>query len=1143
MVMRRNAMGKNLRRSIWKSLGRYLAIVAIIALGASMFVGLLMTKTDMVATGQQFMDEHHMFDLRLVSPYGWDADDVQTISQMEAVDQAEALIYLDLVAQVGDEDSAVYRFYAIPERLNTFTLTAGRMPETPGECLLDGYHMTEADIGKQVTVLSSNEESGLEAIQSKEFTVVGLYNSPLYMDMSRGSTNVGNGSLSNCFYVLPEAIDLEYVPEIHVTIPGDHAVYSQSYRDATAAAADILEPLVQPLAQERMEYYRREAQKAYDEGLAEYEEGLSQYESGKLELSEQLAAAEEELKNGEAQLAASEAQLNQAQQELAAGEKEYKEGLEQYNSLKDGLYGPLEESQREAEEALAAAQEAMTAAQQKVDSLTAQIDEITATFADEDARLNELNAQIAALDSQIASLELGIRVTEGELALARLFPNLNGELIARLEARLAGYQAQLPDLTAQREPLVQERDAIQTSVADPLAQRQALMDQRQSAQQELNTAQQQLDWQNRALQTIAASRDYLDAQFADTQAQLEAAKQQIEDGKKQLAAGRAALEQGRQELADGWVELEKGRAEGEQEFAEAEAQLEEARLQLEEAKEILDSMVSAQVFLLDRTSNIGYNSLDSSSDIVSGVSRVLPAFFLLVAALVCITTMTRMIDEERTQIGTLKALGYSNRRIINKYLLYAGSGAVIGCGLGVVLGSIVFPSILWEAYKILLFIDRDVTLRFNWWLSGGVVGAYTGVMLLVTWYCCRRALREQPAELIRPKAPDAGKKILIERLPIWRRISFLNKVTIRNIFRYRQRLAMMLVGIGGCVALLIAAFGLRDSIVNVVDYQFEEVTTYDMTVYFTDGQNPEEQADFKSDLADDTEKIAFYHQSTVDIVLEEQAREVNLIAGGPEIGHFIKLHSGDQEVSMPGRDEVVLSVGVCQAMGIQEGDTIRLRNSQMQVLELTVSGIYDNHVYNYAIISPQTMESQLGEEVAMQMAFVNGAEGVDIHTLSGEISGMSDVMNIAVSEDMANLVSTMMEAMDLVVMVVAVCAGALAVIVLYNLTNININERMREIATIKVLGFNARETAMYIFKENLSLTVIGSIAGLGMGYALLLFVMDQIRIDMVWFKALVMPGSYVLAVVLTILSAVIVDFVFYFKLDKINMAEALKSVE
>ena len=268
-----------------------------------------------------------------------------------------------------------------------------------------------------------------------------------------------------------------------------------------------------------------------------------------------------------------------------------------------------------------------------------------------------------------------------------------------------------------------------------------------------------------------------------------------------------------------------------------------------------------------------------------------------------------------------------------------------------------------------------------------------------------------------------------------------------------------------------------------------------------------------------------------------------MISGGSQLDAFISLHSGSDPIDMPGKDEVVLSVGVAENLNISVGDSVILRNTDMEAMELTVSGIYDNHVYNYAIVQPDTLESQWGSAPELQMAFVRMQEGQDVHTLGAEITDLDTVMNVSVSDDLAETVGGMMEALDLVVVVIVFCAGLLAVVVLYNLTNININERIREIATIKVLGFNASETAAYVFKENLMLTVAGSLFGLLLGKLLLMFVMSQIKIDMVWFQALTEPISYVWSVGLTLLSAVVVDFIFYFKLETINMAEALKSVE
>ena len=357
--------------------------------------------------------------------------------------------------------------------------------------------------------------------------------------------------------------------------------------------------------------------------------------------------------------------------------------------------------------------------------------------------------------------------------------------------------------------------------------------------------------------------------------------------------------QGRDEIAEGWEDYEQAKLDVAKELADTKAELADAKEELDDARDEIDSMDEPDLTILDRNSNVGYCNLDSSSDIVAGVSRVFPVFFLLIASLVCITTMTRMIDEERTQIGTLKALGYTNREIMGKYLFYSGSGAVLGCGLGILAGSTVFPQIIWKAYCIMLHIQPDVVLTVNWPLALAVLLVYTAVMLYVTWSCCHRTLEEEPAELIRPKAPDAGKKILLEYLPFWKKISFLNKVTIRNIFRYRQRLAMMLVGIGGCTALLVTGFGLRDSISNVADYQFENVTKYDISVYFREEPTQRQQEKFQKAIADKADNAMLYHQSSVELEFDDRTKEIYLISGDDQLHDFLDLHKGNQPISLP----------------------------------------------------------------------------------------------------------------------------------------------------------------------------------------------------------------------------------------------------
>ena len=976
MVMKRNMMRRNLRRSIMSSIGRYIAIAMIIALGAAIFVGLRSTKMDMVATGQVYTDEQNMFDLRLISSYGWEPEQLAEIAELDGVEDAEGVFYSDLIVKnENGEDALVYRFYTIPQQINRLVLLEGRMPQAPNECLADGFRNNESALGKVVTVSQDNSDEALEQLKEDCFTVVGLVSTPLYMDTNRGNTSVGTGSIANYYFVPEDAFDISYFTEIHVTIPGQYTVYSQEYNDALSQAADALEPSVGAIAQARVNSIREEAEQAYQDGLEEYEQGVSEFRQERQDALRQLEDARKELEESEDAIADAEAELDASEQQIA-----------------------------------------------------------------------ESRAQLEAQKQLLASGQ------------------------------------------------------TQAQPGSP-AQQQALAQQLQAAEEELNQGQEQVD------------------------------------------QGRQTLSENRQKLADGWEKLKTSEQEAQEKFADAEAELEETRLKLEDAKAEIADIADADVYVLDRNTNVGYCAVDSNSDIVAGVARVFPVFFLLVAALVCITTMTRMVEEERTQIGTLKALGYSNGAIVSKYLKYAGSSAVVGCGIGVALGSVFFPIVLWNAYQLVLFVTPNIVIRFDWQMALSVTALYTLAMLAVTWYCCYRALKEVPAELIRPKAPAAGKELLVEKLPLWHHVSFLNKVAIRNIFRYRQRLVMMLLGIGGCTALLMTGFGIRDSIAKIVDVQFRDVTQYDMEVYFHGGQTQAQQQRFREAMEEEADDILFFHQVSGEIDTGSQSRDIYIIAAEEQLADFIDFHRGQEPVSMPGTNEVLLSAGIADMLDIQVGDPVTLRNPDMEVLQLEVSGIYENHVYNYAIVTPQTVLEQWGEAPELQMAYVSVREGRDPDAAGATASGQEGVANVSVSQQMAKTVNDMMSALDLVVIVVVLCAGVLAVVVLYNLTNININERIREIATIKVLGFNARESAMYVFKENLVLSLLGTAFGIPMGKLLLEFVISQIKIDLIWIKPLLSTPSLLVAVALTVFSAVVVDLLFYSRLDKINMAEALKSVE
>ncbi len=1093
MVMKQNAMQKNLYQSIRNSLGRYIALALIICLGASLFMGLMITRQNMVYTGQHFMDQQNMFDLRMISNYGWSEEYVAEFSALPGVKEAEGVLYLDLIARTGDiTDDSVYRFYAMPKSMNQIALRSGRMPQTSQECLVEGFLTDDTILGKTVTISKLNEKESLDSLRSKTFTVVGRISSPLYLDMNRGTTAVGSGSLEHFYYLPSEAFDTDYYTEINLTLEEHYDIYSEAYHDYLEDSLDAMEADAKELSRLRFLDVKEEAEEEYADGYQEYQDGLKEFQEEKAYAEQKLTDALQELLDGEKELKDGRKKLVDAGNQIEEGKKQIKAAEAQIQATVDQYGIDLD--------ALEASLPLIEAAVKAVENSSGMSgSEILSAHSSAQQKVDAAGSVLSAAKQALAEAK----------AAEELDPDLVAALTAQLEKAEADHSA-ANSVLEKILPIYNEYISASNSLSNLKSQISSLLG---------------------ALQQLATARETLKVE-----------SQKLHNAENKLWISWGEWGEARDALEEGWVDYEEAQVEFHKEIVDAEAVLRDAEEELRDAREKIDDMDAPDLIMLSRTSNVGYNNLDSSSNIVAGVARVLPVFFLLVASLVCVTTMTRMIDEERTQIGTLKALGYTNSEIMRKYLIYSGSSAIIGCCLGLFLGCTIIPMIIWEAYKIMLYVQPNLLLTVNWPLCIAIVVVYTALMLSVTWYSCRKTLEEEPAQLIRPKAPDPGKKILLEHLKIWQKLSFLNKVTLRNIFRYRQRLAMMLIGISGCTALLLTGFGLRDSIVNIVPKQYAEITHYDMTVYFRDTPTQRERDEFSQVVAD-ADDYMFYHQSSVDLGFNGRTKELYMIAGDDRLTRFMDLHRGNEAVSLPGPDEVVLSVGVCENLGIQAGDKLTLRNADLQSMELTVSAIYDNYVDNYALVHPDTIEKHWGNPPEEQMAFVRVKPEQDVYGMGADITDLSTVLNVSISQDLANMIGSMMDALDLVIILIVVSAGLLAVTVLYNLTNININERIREIATIKVLGFRAPETGMYVFKENLILTVAGSVLGLGLGWLLLIFVISQIKIDMVWFKVVIEPVSYVLSIILTLVSALVVDFVFYFKLDTINMAEALKSVE
>lgn len=636
------------------------------------------------------------------------------------------------------------------------------------------------------------------------------------------------------------------------------------------------------------------------------------------------------------------------------------------------------------------------------------------------------------------------------------------------------------------------------------------------------------------------------AQLAEGRAQIEAGREQLAAAEAELTSREAELAEGEEELIQAREDLEEGKAEYEDAKKEFEEEIADAQEKIDDARAELADIEQPDYYVLTRETNIGYACFDSDSSIVAAVANIFPVFFFLVAALICMTTMNRMVEEQRTQIGVLKALGYGNAAIMAKYMFYAGSAAIIGALTGLAGGTWLFPKTIWEGYKIMYDLG-EITYLFNGWLAFFSVLAAVLCSVGAAYFSCRYELYSVPANLIRPKAPKSGKRIFLENVTfIWKRLKFLQKVSARNLVRYKKRFIMMILGISGCAALLVAGFGIKDSVANIAEYQYGEIQIYDIGITYDEALTLTEMTAFTEQSADIFAKIAYRFEESVDIDFGEKTKSLYMVIpkDAEEITEFINLHTEQGEaIPYPAKGEAVITAKAAKNLGIGVGDEVVIRDNDMNRIRVKITGLCENFVYNYIYINQETYQDQIGAEPECRSAYAIVTEGTDLHAAAARVSDGDNVLAVSVVQDMKDRISTMMQSMDYIVALIILCAGCLAFIVLYNLTNINITERIREIATIKVLGFYAKETADYVFRENLILTGLGAAVGLALGKLLHWFIMYNINIDMISFKNSISPLSYGLSFLLTFVFAMFVNGIMFFKLEKINMAESLKSIE
>lgn len=1176
----KSAFNTETLRSITHSLGRFLAIAAIVALGTGFYAGLRMTAPDMKLAADEYFDGTSLMDIRVLSTLGLTDDDIAVLRHVEGVEAVMPARETDVMASIDGEQYAT-RVHSLPDAartsdtsdgvharsddpdyLNRPLLVRGSWPQKTGECVLSA-NLVENDaiaVGDTLTITEGVQDVD-QTLVTRTYTVTGFVNAPYYAtSSSMGETTLGSGSIQQYMYV-PESdfsADLPYT-EAYLTVRGaaNERASSDAYQRLVDEVADRIKALAPEREQARVDQLKSDAQKELDEKRADYEGERADAQS-------QLDDAKRQLDDAAATIAASE-------QELADGQAAYDSGASELASRRASAQAQLDDAERQ----IADGQAQLDAQRPQLDDAAGQLqaaraqwqqgaDALAAAWGDWQRQSDELDAGITRAQAGVADAAAGVdRIQKGidalEEQIKQLDPDKDAQKIAELRAEQDALKAQQQDLRAQmalvqatlddlvnvQKPKLEAARAELQGKQDVLDSSKVELEQQQAAYEggkaQFDASARKLD---QARADLASSRSQADAQIA-------AAQQQLDDAAARLQDGRAQLEQGR-------ADYDSGLAEYEQKKSDADAQLADAERRLDDAQKQIDDLERPEWLVMDRTANYGAASFEADADRVDSIAAVFPFIFFLVAALVALTTMTRMVEEERALIGTFKALGYRRTRIASKYLAYAAAASGIGSILGILALSQVLPAVIMKAYGIIYFVpELPLPLPVDPGFAGLAAGLGVGVTLFATWAAVAATLRERPAQLMLPRAPKAGKRIVLERIgPLWRHLSFSWKVTFRNLFRYKKRFVMTVIGIAGCTALLLTGLGLSNAINDIIDKQFGEITKYNAVVTLADDLSSEEQRRI-DDLLDDGSLVTAH-----TLVMRQ-----NMLAGGPDeqdkrmelvvpedpasFDRFVALNTrvGHHPVKLDD-DGLVLTEKLAAELGVRAGDAVTLTeqdaigNATGTSYEATVTGIVENYVYHYAYMGPALYEQLMGKAPDYRTVLAVTTSDPDLRVqFSNDLLAAGGVKTVAYNDETIDAYRDMMSSVNMIVVVLVTAAAALAFIVLYNLTNINITERMREIATLKVLGFTPREMNAYIFREIFLLAAIGCAVGLVLGVWMEGFVVVTAEVDQIMFGRAIHPTSFLLAFLLTMLFTVLVMLAMRGKLRRIDMVESLKSNE
>lgn len=1066
---------KNNLKEISKTRRRFLSILIMAFLGVGFYSGLVATSPDILYSLDKYVDQTKLFDIDIISTLGLTEEDVDAIKKIDGIESAYGIQTKDSIVQLDNKEK-ICKVIEYNDNINTPVIISGRLPENNSECLLDKRYSlienTEDYIGKTVVLQNNDNDSYDNPIfTQKEFKIVGIAESPLYISSERGNTTIGNGNISFYIYVKDNVINMDYYTEIATTIKGTNKTVTNS-KEYFA----LVNPVIHDIENIKEERQNARYNQLINEANDKLNDAQKEYDAKKAEIEQKLTDGEIQINDAKNEITISENKIKKSEKELTSQEK---------NTEKQ--FTDADNKIKEAEEEIKNKSEDLENAKTELENSK-----------------SEANETINKLNKKIDETEIGIETLQNQ----KKEMEKQGLDTSEINSKINETSYILQELEKQK-------SKVETKIKN--AEEQINI-----GQSEINKAKSELEIQKNTLEN---NKKVAYIKFAN-------ARNELNSGKKEIESAKVEIEKKEKELEDG--------------KNEANNKLNEAQQEINEAKDKIKNIEKAKWYIQDRLDNTGYVNILDAIKTMSNISKIFPVIFYIVAILISLTSMTRMIEEERIEIGTLKSLGYTNVQIISKYVLYALLASVIGGFIGMTVGFYLLPNIVWIIYSTIYTIPQFYT---TYQINVGLVG------ILIAFVCIGGAtiivacdkLKEMPAVLMRPKPPKDGKKILLERITfIWKRLNFSKKVTMRNIFRYKKRALMTIIGIAGCTGLMLTGFGIRDSVIDIPTAQYGNIFKYETSISLSNTNGLVNLEKYMA-TSENIENYSEIYASTAKLKNEKLNYDVAVFIPN-ENQRFQEVCTlvnslNDEELTL-NNNGIIITNKVAELLNVNVGDKVTFVDSDNIEYQLKIDGITKNYVSHYVYMTKSFYEANIKSyKTNMILVKTKDINEETQNLISKEILEFEGVTSVSSISNLVESINDMLKTMNYVVIILIIASALLDFVVLYNLANINIGERQRELTTLKVLGFYDKEVDNYINKENIIFTIIGVLIGLAFGTFLTNAIIESIEIDKLSFMINIMPISYIYSALITILFSLIVNLIIHFVLKKIDMIESLKSVE